>query len=119
MSEIKILEQVELERNELYDPDDAYNRGGYHQPFEATLFEYEGQRYGFMYYSTSCGDFGSRYKKTLYQDGKELAETEVNQVDRNEVYRYGFHWDNPLHVAMHRAGLLTKWDFYDEEEEEE
>jgi hypothetical protein len=57
-------------------------------------------------------------KKTLYQNGKELAETEVNQVDRNKVYRYGFYWDNPLHLEMYRAGLLTKWDFYEDEDEE-
>jgi hypothetical protein len=119
MSEIKILEQVEHEQNAFYDPSKANNGGGYHQPYEVTLFEYEGQIYRFIYCSTSCGDFGSRYTKTLYQNGKELAETEVNQVDRNEVYRYGFHWDNPLHLEMYRAGLLSQWDFYEEEEDDE
>lgn len=119
MSEIKILEQVEHEQNDFYDPGKANNGGGYHQPYEVTLFEYEGQIYRFIYCSTSCGDFGSRYTKTLFQNGKELAETEVNQVDREEAYNYGFHWDNPLHLEMYRAGLLTKWDFYDEEEDNE
>lgn len=119
MGEIKILEQVEHEQNAFYDPDKANNGGGYSQPLKRTNFEYEGEEYEFVYDSTSCGDFGSRFTKTLYKNGKELAETEVNQVDRNEVYRYGFHWDNPLHLEMYRAGLLTKWDFYEEEEDEE
>lgn len=119
MSEIKILSKTAAEQNSSYDPDKANNGGGYSQPLKKTTFEWQGEEYEFVYDSTSCGDFGSRFTKTLYKNGEELAETEVNQVDRNEVYRYGFHWDNPLHLAMLHAGLLTKWDFYDEEEDEE
>ena len=119
MSEIKILSKTATEQNEFFDLNKSNNGGGYSQPLKKTTFEWEGEEYEFVYDDMSCGDFGSRYTKTLYQNGKELAETEVNQVDRNEVYRYGFHWDNPLHLEMYRAGLLTKWDFCEEEDEEE
>ena len=118
MSEIRIIDRTAEEQNAFYDLDKANNGGGYSQPLKKTNFEYEGEEYEFVYDDMSCGDFGSRYTKTLFQNGKELAETEVNQVDRNGVYRYGFHWDNPLHLAMLRAGLLTKWDFYEEEDKE-
>lgn len=118
MSEIKILSKTVAEQNKFFDLNKSSNGGGYSQPLKKTTFEYEGEEYEFVYDDMSCGDFGSRFTKTLFQNGKELAETEVNQVDRNEVYRYGFHWDNPLHVAMQRAGFLTKWDFYEEDDEE-
>ena len=119
MSEIKILSKTAVEQNEFFDLNKSSNGGGYSQPLKKTTFEWQGEEYEFVYDSTSCGDFGSRFTKTLYKNGEELAETEVNQVDRNEVYRYGFRWDNPLHLEMYRAGLLTKWDFYDEEEDDE
>ena len=119
MSEIKILSKTAAEQNEFFDLNKSSNGGGYSQPLKKVAFEYEGEEYEFVYDDMSCGDFGSRYTKTLFQNGKELAETEVNQVDREEAYNYGFHWDNPLHLEMYRAGLLTKWDFYDEEEDNE
>lgn len=118
MSEIKILSKTAAEQNEFFDLNKSSNGGGYSQPLKKTTFEYEGEEYEFVYDNTSCGDFGSRFTKTLYKNGEEIAETEVNQVDRNGVYRYGFYGDNPLHLAMLRAGLLTKWDFYEEEDEE-
>ena len=119
MSEIKILSKTAAEQNEFFDLNKSSNGGGYSQPLKKTTFEYEGEEYEFVYDNTSCGDFGSRFTKTLYKNGEELAETEVNQVDREEVYNYGFHWDNPLHLEMYRAGLLSQWDFYEEEEDEE
>lgn len=119
MNGIKILSKTASEQNAFYDPDKANNGGGYSQPLKKTTFEWQGEEYEFVYDDMSCGDFGSRFTKTLYKNGEELAETEVNQVGRNEVYRYGFRWDNPLHLEMYRAGLLSQWDFYEEEEDDE
>ena len=118
MSEIKILEQVEHEQNEFYDPDKSNNGGGYSQPLKKTIFEYEGEEYEFIYDNMSCGDFGRRYTKTLYKNGVEIAKSVINEVDQDGYEDYDFCALIPLHMAMFRANLLTRHDFYEEYEEE-
>lgn len=118
MSEIKILSQNSAEQNEFYSPAKSNNGGGYSQPCRVTVFEYEGEEYKFIYNSTSCGDFGSRFTKILYKDDAVIAELEVDEVSNDDIWKSSFCWNNPLHVAMYKAGLLKKWNFnYDNEDE--
>lgn len=114
MSEIKILSQTSTEQNEFYDSAKSNDGGGYSQPCKVTIFEYEGEQYKFVYNSTSCGDFGSRFTKTLYKDDVVIAELEVDQVSNDDTYESSFYLSNPLHFAMYEAGLLNKWNFNDE-----
>lgn len=116
MSEIKILSQKSTEQNEFYDPARSNNGGGYSQPCRVTVFEYEGEQYKFVFNDTSCGDFGSRFTKTLYKDGEAIAEMEVNQVSNDDIWKSSFYLSNPLHFAMYEAGLLKKGNFYTEDE---
>lgn len=116
MSKIRILEKEEIQQNDFYDSSKSNDGGGYYQPCRVTLFEYEGKIYKFVYNDTSCGDFGDRFTKTLYLDDKVLAQLEVDQVS-DDVWNSDFTWSNPLHVALYNAGLLKKWNFYDEEQE--
>lgn len=114
MSEIKILSQKSTEQNEFYNSAKSNNGGGYSQPCEVTIFEYEGEQYKFVYNSTSCGDFGSRFTKTLYKDDVVIDELEVDQVSNDDIWKSSFYRSNPLHAAMCEAGLLNKWNFNDE-----
>lgn len=116
MSEIKILSQNSAEQNEFYDPTKSNNGGGYSQPCRKTFFEYEGEQYELVFNDTSCGDFGSRFTKTLYKDGKAIAEMEVDQISNDDIWKSNFYLSNPLHVAMYEAGLLKKGNFYTEDE---
>jgi len=115
MSEIKILSQKSTEQNKFYNSAKSNNGGGYSQPYKVTIFEYEGEQYKFVYNSTSCGDFGSRFTKTLYKDDVVIAELEVDQVSNDDIWKSSFHKSNPLHAAMCEAGLLKEWNFNDEE----
>lgn len=115
MSEIKILSQKSTEQNGFYDPARSNNGGGYSQPCRVTVFEYEGEQYKFVFNDTSCGDFGSRFTKTLYKDGEAIAEMAVDQVS-NDIWKSSFYLSNPLHFAMYEAGLLKKGNFYTEDE---
>lgn len=115
MSEIKILSQKSIEQNEFYNSKKSDNGGGYSQPCKVTIFEYEGEQYKFVYNSTSCGDFGSRFTKTLYKDDVAIAELEVDQVSNDDIWKSSFYKSNPLHAEMCNVGLLNKWNFNDEE----
>lgn len=111
MSEIKILSQKSTEQNEFYDPARSNNGGGYSQPCRETVFEYKGEQYKFVFNDTSCGDFGSRFTKTLYKDDEAIAEMEVDQVSNDDIWESSFYLSNPLHFAMYEAGLLKKETF--------
>ena len=114
MSEIKILSRKSTEQNEFYNSAKSSNGGGYSQPCKVTIFEYEGEQYKFVYNSTSCGDFGSRFTKTLYKDDVVIAELEVDQVSNDDIRKSSFYKSNPLHAEMFEVGLLNKWNFNDE-----
>lgn len=117
MSKIKVLSQNSTEQNEFYNTEKSNNGGGYSQPCRVTVFEYEGEAYKFIYNSTSCGNFGSRFTKTLYKDDVVISELEVDQVSNDDIWKSSFYWGNPLHVAMYEGGLLKKWDFSDDNRE--
>ena len=118
MSEIRILSQNSTEQNEFCDSAKSNDGGGYSQPCKVTIFEYGGEQYKFVYNSTSCGDFGSRFTKTLYKDDAVIAELEVDQVSNDDIWKSSFYWSNPLHVAMYKVGLLKDGNFnYDNEDE--
>lgn len=118
MSEIKILNQNSTEQNEFYNAEKSNNGGGYSQPCKVTVFEYEGEEYKFIYNSTSCGDFGSRFTKTLYKNNIIIAELEVDNVSNDNIWKSSFYWNNPLHIAMYNVGLLKEWNFNDDNEDE-
>lgn len=118
MNGIKILSKTASEQNEFFDLNKSSNGGGYSQPLKKTTFEYEGEEYEFVYDDMSCGDFGRRYTKTLYKNGVEIAKSIINEVDQDGYEDYDFCALIPLHMAMFRANLLTRHDFYEEYEEE-
>lgn len=79
----------EREQNDFFDESKSCNGGGYHQPFEKYSFEYEDKKYELVYDSTSCGDFGSRYSVSIYdQDNKTIYDYNVDRIDNREDWLY-------------------------------
>ena len=106
----KIISQVTTEQNPFYDENKSNNGGGYHQPKTVTNIKYKNELYEFVYNSTSCGDFGRRYSKTLYKNNQELASIYLNEVDKPDIYESSFTWNNLLHVELYKHGLISKHD---------
>ena len=113
---IRILEKREVEQNSFYNSEKTNDGGGYHQPYRETFFEYEGETYRFVLDSSSCGDFGLRYTKTLYKHDEVLAESNINEVDAPEVWDGRFSHKNPLHIELLEMGFLKLRDFMDDGE---
>ena len=79
--------------NEFYDPDRAYNGGGYWQPSGGCLFAVHGRLVVVSYDKHDCGDFGCRRDYVVECDGFRWAWSESNMdgdgdrcVDRDAVY---------------------------------
>lgn len=77
--------------NEFYDPDRAYNGGGYWQPSGGCLFAVHGRLVVVEYDKFDCGDFGCRRSYAVECDGFRWQWRESNMDgdsydDRDAVY---------------------------------
>jgi hypothetical protein len=68
-----------------YAAEKAANGGGYCQPQISGTVEIDGAEVSFDFSDTSCGDFGERYKLSLFRDGEWSAVVRVNQMDDSDI----------------------------------
>nr|DAW77591.1 MAG TPA: hypothetical protein [Caudoviricetes sp.] len=110
----------EREQNPFFDESKSSNGGGYHQPFEKYSFEYENKKYQLVYDSTSCGDFGSRYTISIYdQDDKTIYDYNVDRVDNREDWLYFSNsFDEKFFNSLINSELKNYIDFHSFEEME-
>ena len=115
---INILSKKTKEQNSFVNGDLSRNGGGYSQPLTKYVLEFEGERYFFEEDDTSCGEFGRRIYKTLFNAEKEvLCYSDIDTTGRQQKWDCNFDMDNPLHIALLHEGLLEMCDFKEEEEE--
>lgn len=88
--------------------------------FEKYSFEYENKKYQLVYDSTSCGDFGSRYTISIYdQDDKTIYDYNVDRVDNREDWLYFSNsFDEKFFNSLINSELKNYIDFHSFEEME-
>lgn len=105
--DIKLIERKE--QNPFADARFCNNGGGYFQPYILKEIYFRGEKYYFELNDSSCGDFGYRYSKILYDKNKKmLAEYYINEVDSDNKY-YGesnFNYSTPIVRALLYNKLL-------------